>query len=215
MVDWYNTETGQMIGFTARSVVGGVFLPFLYDQPLWQKWTARDKANPKTHIWAAQPVPPQTGTVIPAADKEPALWHYTTASPTAGWETPAFVATGWKEGKSGFGTRGTPGSHINTEWNTADIGLRREITLPAKVDGEILLNVNHDEDVEIYVNGILALREQADNGRYEPLEILPAAKAILTPGSKILMAIHCHQTKGGQYIDAGLDFLKKAAGAGK
>jgi len=29
MTDWYDTKTGKMVGFQARSVVGGVFLPML------------------------------------------------------------------------------------------------------------------------------------------------------------------------------------------
>lgn len=211
MVDWYNTEDGKMIGFTARSVVGGVFLPFLYDQPLWQKWTARDKANPKTHQWAAQPVPPETGTVIPTAEKAPALWRYATERPAEGWEQPGFDAAKWAEGKSGFGTQGTPGAIVNTEWKSSDLWLRREIALPEKLEGEILLRVNHDEDVDVYLNGVLALHEPGFNSAYETFEILPAAKAQLQPGHKVIMAIHCHQTRGGQAMDAGLDFVKPAA----
>ena len=199
-----------MIGFTARSVVGGVFLPFLYDESLWKKWAGRDHANPTQHIWAAQPVPPQTGTLIPTAATEPALWRYTTTAPAEGWETASFNAGAWTEGKSGFGTRGTPGAHIHTEWKTSDIWLRREVTLPAKIDGEVLLNLYHDEDTEVYLNGTLAVRELSFNGRYDSFEILPAAQAHLKPGAKILLAIHCHQTNGGQYIDAGFDFVKEA-----
>ena len=210
MVDWYNTENGKMIGFTARSVVGGYFLPFLYDAKLWQKWAARDKANPAKHIWAPQPVAPKTGTLVATASKEPAIWRYTTSKPAEGWEKTTFDASSWSEGKSGFGSKGTPGAHVNTEWKSDDIWLRREITLPAKIEGDVMLNMYHDEDVEVYIDGVLAARELDYNGRYDALEILPAAKAKLTPGAKVVLAIHCHQTRGGQYIDVGFDFVKEA-----
>ena len=30
MTDWYDTKTGKMVGFQARSVVGGVFIKMIY-----------------------------------------------------------------------------------------------------------------------------------------------------------------------------------------
>ena len=54
MTDWYQTKDAQKVGFTARPVVGGVFLQLLYDQTLWQKWAGRDHA--KAAHWASLPV---------------------------------------------------------------------------------------------------------------------------------------------------------------
>jgi|GEM_PF-5384737 acyl-ACP thioesterase len=57
--------------------------------------------------------------------------------------------------------------------------------------------VFHDEDAEIYINGVLAATADSYNTNYEPLKMTPAAKALLKPGAQITLAIHCHQTEGG------------------
>ena len=38
LTDWYWANSGRLVGFRARPVVGGVFIPFLNDPDLWAKW---------------------------------------------------------------------------------------------------------------------------------------------------------------------------------
>ena len=45
MTDWYDTVSGRMTGFRARSVVGGVYVKMLTDPSVWQKW-ANTAPNP-------------------------------------------------------------------------------------------------------------------------------------------------------------------------
>ena len=58
--------------------------------------------------------------------------------------------------------------------------------------------------MEIYVNGVLAAKAGGFTTGYEPLEIRPAARALLKPGATVTLAAHVHQTTGGQGLDLGL-----------
>ena len=73
---------------------------------------------------------PKVTAIAPTAQKEAVLWRYTTDRPADDWFKPEFDAASWKEGPAGFGTQGTPGAVVRTEWKSSDIWLRREITIP-------------------------------------------------------------------------------------
>jgi hypothetical protein len=201
MSDWYQTKTARRVGFDARPVVGGVFLEMLYNKTVWQKYAKRDKT--KASNWAPMPQPPKITIVLPAADTQPAAWNYTTATPAEDWMNPGFDDSSWKQGESGFGTAGTPGAIIGTTWQTDDIWLRREVTVAAQNTDELQGWLHHDEDTEIYINGVLALKAPGFISGYDLFLLTPEGKAALKPG-KNLIAIHCHHTSGGQYVDFGL-----------
>src|SRR5262249_1578973 len=131
-------------------------------------------------------------------------WRYTFEKPADDWASPGFDDSNWKEGPAGFGTEGTPGAVIHTRWDTADIWLRREFTMPAGSYHNLQLSVYHDEDIEIYLNGVPAGVEDGFVTSYGSLEVSPEALAQLKPGAKVVLAAHCHQTTGGQGVDVGL-----------
>ena len=63
--------------------------------------------------------------------------------------------------------------------------------------------IKHDEDAEIYLNGVLAASVTGYNGDYIPLKMNAAGRAALHAG-KNTIAVHVHQTIGGQGIDVGI-----------
>ena len=202
MSDWYQTKTAKKVGFTARPVVGGVFLRMLYDKSVWDKYAGRDKT--KASDWAAIPARQKIKVIVPAADTLPAIWHYTTARPGENWMTGRFDDSAWKRGRSGFGTSGTPGAVIGTPWAVGDIWMRREVDLsPTSTNADVQGWFHHDEDAEVYVNGVLAIKGCGFSTGYDNFPLTAEGKAALKPG-KNLIAVHCHQTGGGQYVDFGL-----------
>jgi hypothetical protein len=207
-VDSYVTDNVGSDGMHARPVIGGVFIKMLTDRAAWTKWAGADKT--KVGNWAPLPEPPKITAVIPTAQKTASLWRYTTLKPSGDWTNPKFDANSWKEGPASFGTDGTPGAVVRTRWDTDDIWLRREITLPDKKYDRLQFYVHHDEDVEIYVNNILAAKAPGFTTSYVTLNIRPAARALLQPKATVTLAVHCHQTTGGQNIDVGLVNVEEA-----
>ncbi|HEX3797747.1 MAG TPA: glycoside hydrolase family 2 TIM barrel-domain containing protein [Verrucomicrobiae bacterium] len=130
-------------------------------------------------------------------------WRYTVKQPTSDWSQPDFDDSAWIEGVAGFGTTGTPGSIVNTLWKTSNIWLRRKIILQDTDLKNIKLQLHHDDDVEVYLNGVLAFSQKSYLKNYGEFDINPEAQRALKSGINTLSA-HCHQTRGGQFIDVGI-----------
>ncbi|MCE5240040.1 hypothetical protein LLH23_16385 [bacterium] len=131
-------------------------------------------------------------------------WQFTTDKPPTGWEQPASDAGRWASGVPGFGTQGTPGIQVKTVWRTPDIWLRGSFTLDRDLAGHQLAAMTyHDEDVEIYLNGVRAAEATGYVVAAHPLAVKPAAAAALHRGVNTI-AVHCHQTVGGQGVSVVL-----------
>jgi hypothetical protein len=149
------------------------------------------------------PPRPRVTELVPTALTERMTWRFTLERPSDDWFKPGFDASSWKESRAGFGTKGTPGAMVRTEWKTDDIWLRREFAIQASKSDNLRLLMHHDEDAEVYLNGVLAVKAPGFTADYETFELSPEARAALRPTGNVL-AVHCHQTAGGQYIDAGI-----------
>jgi hypothetical protein len=177
-----------------------------YDRAILKPDAARVRAATLTLFTP----PPLLKPILETSRDTPAEWRYVTTAPAAAWAAAEFDDASWMRGEAGFGTRNTPGGVVRTVWNTPDIWLRRSFDLPADVravNPRFLLH--HDEDAEVYLNGVLALKIAGYSTDYEVAPINPEARALLRPGRNTL-AVHCHQTSGGQYIDVGIvDVVKR------
>ncbi len=160
-------------------------------------------------LTAAGVLPPPPTPLAATSRWEPQNWHYTVVEPGDDWFTPLYDDSGWQKGPGGFGTKGTPGTFVRTIWDREHIWLRRHFELsddslsPEQL-AKLRLLIHHDDEAEIYLNGILAAQVGGFLVDYQALPISAAALAALKPGDNVL-AVHCHQTTGGQYIDVGID----------
>ncbi|HEV2696151.1 MAG TPA: glycoside hydrolase family 2 TIM barrel-domain containing protein [Verrucomicrobiae bacterium] len=147
-------------------------------------------------------------TVLPTSRTDGQTWRYTTIMPSASWYTTNYSDASWAVGLGGFGTAGTPGAVVRTVWNTSDIWLRRTFNPGALTPEQIshlAFSLHHDEDVEVYLNGVPVLSASGFIGNYMRVPFSAAARNALLIGQDNVLAVHCHQTIGGQYVDVGID----------
>jgi putative heme-binding domain-containing protein len=148
--------------------------------------------------------PLRTNAIAETSEQSPVLWRFTLIEPGRDWAATAFDDTAWAAGPGGFGTEGTPGAVVRTDWRTNDIWLRREFQLSDSVsESQLALRLHHDEDTEVYLNGVEVGQFAHWTTGYENIPLSASVIKALRPGRNVL-AIHCRQHSGGQYIDAGL-----------
>lgn len=129
-------------------------------------------------------------------------WRYTVRKPAEGWQATDFDTAGWKEGHGGFGTRDTPGSRVATVWATNNIWLRKVFALKS-VPAKPALLIHHDEDAEIWINGKSVATFSGYTTEYKVVPLAEGKGSSLTVGENVV-AVHCRQTGGGQFIDVHL-----------
>ncbi len=149
--------------------------------------------------------------VLPSSQKAARNWKYTLEKPdSTRWFTNNFNDSGWKSGKAGFGSEGTPGAVIQTNWNTHDIWVRQEFNLGdlSKMNkDDLVFYIHHDDRAVVYINGVKAADLNGATSGYSISQINEAGKKALISNGKNVIAIYCRQDGGGQYIDAGISIM--------
>jgi hypothetical protein len=155
--------------------------------------------------------------VVPTSQATGQTWKYRFTQPSSGWTSTSYNdnTTSWTNGTAGFGAGSPPNTSglVRTTWNTADIWLRRTFnpgSLTAQQISNLFFTVYHDEDVEIYINGVLAASATGYRTSYGLMAMTEAGRAALVPNATNVLAVHCHQTGGGQYIDVGLSIRESS-----
>lgn len=141
--------------------------------------------------------------IVPNGEDTPWAAKYITQQPDKNWFTPAYRADDWKNGEGAFGTKeNEPLS--KTQWSEEKIWVRREISLPEDLTNRtVYLEYSHDDDVQIYINGIEVVNTGPATGKNKRVKLSSEVLKTLRKG-KNLVAGYCHNTGGNGFFDLGL-----------
>lgn len=140
--------------------------------------------------------------IAAVGEADPVNCLYTFETPAAGWQQEKFETTNWKTGKLPFG-KGWD-NDFATAWDTKEIWVRRTFNYDGANIDYLLAKLRYDEDVEIYLNGnkIYSCGNcYVTSVKNYPLE--EAIKMYLHKGENTI-AMHCINTQGYAWLDAGL-----------
>jgi hypothetical protein len=130
-------------------------------------------------------------------------WAYTCTVPAKDWAEPCFSDAHWQFGKGGFGTKPGVESRIKTPWKTPDIWMRQQFHYDGAAFKKALLVIQHDNAAEVYLNGKQIWKGEGQLDQYASMDVLKVVKEAIRKGENTL-AIHCHNDKDSQFIDAAL-----------
>jgi len=147
--------------------------------------------------------PPVLRSVVATSRGEGQPWRYTTAAPPDSWTTPDFDDREWAEGVGGFGRIPDAGTRARTPWTTPELWLRRTFELSAAPLESPALVIRHDEDAEVWINGVQVAALAGNDQAYSVIPLDEAGRRALRAGTNTL-AVHVRNTRGAQYIDVGI-----------
>jgi hypothetical protein len=120
--------------------------------------------------------------------------------PAEGWMDISFNEGNWNKGK---GMMGSKEAGAQTSWTSREIWIRRVFEMKDLKFNDLVLLVKYDDNAEIYLNGEKIFTTGCCSSGYKEVSISKSMLHLLRTGKNVL-AMHCVNTGGPGFIDAGL-----------
>ena len=138
--------------------------------------------------------------IAPLSDQQPHACKYTTEKPGSDWMNENFSDDVWASATLPFGNKEASPS---TEWNTKEIWVRRNFDVFDLNIEQLVLSLRNDDDAEVYINGEKVYACNCWTPDYQQHDLPPSVIKKLHRGTNLL-AIHCTNTGGNAWLDAGI-----------
>ncbi len=143
---------------------------------------------------------PKYKSIVPAADEDSYHAKYTEEQPASGWNKIDFNDNDWKSGVAPFGDNL---SKAKTAWKSKELWVRREFRLTDLNLDNLFLKISHDDDVDVFLNGERIYSKEGANSKFVLTDLNETIKSNLRSGRNLL-ALHCVNTGGNSFLDAGI-----------
>ena len=145
----------------------------------------------------------ETTQLIPSGSEGEVTVRYRFEKPEPQWNTENFSAEKWNSGSAPLGGE-VENAKPKTKWTSKEVWMVRDFNLASVPEEKVRLNIFYDDDVEVYLNGVLAYQcSPCYVNDYVTRDISEAAAKSLKKGTN-RMSIHCTNDRGPGFIDAGL-----------
>lgn len=222
---WANAQSPEMFEPYKRTSLRLPAVPILVNDPYFSIWSPYDnlQEGPTKH-WTGADKPilgilrvddiayrfmgddnrELLETVLPMADEEVWTAPYTEETPAQGWTTERFDDSSWQKAQGAFSDRVRRDAHTKWAGDNKDIYVRRTFNLTEKdLKSDFVIRYSHDDIFEIFINGTKVHDTGFTWKRNQKLVLSDEQKQLLHEGNNII-AVHCHNTTGGSYVDFGI-----------
>ncbi|MBC7565587.1 MAG: DUF4965 domain-containing protein [Pedobacter sp.] len=139
--------------------------------------------------------------ILPSSEDKHYNFSYTETAPGGDWKAAEYSAGDWRTGAAPFGD---VSQFAKTAWSSKNLWVRRSFDLADPMLKELALKLNHDDNIEVYLNGSLIYSHVGwTNNKFVYIPIAISVLKGLKKENNVL-AIHIANTAGGAWLDAGL-----------